>query len=102
MPVCGYRRLIHEAHQFHDRLPSVPLGERRGRLMIDVRIAPATAGNTKLASQLAALVNSVYAVAEEGLWADGTPRTTPAEMARLIAAGQIAVARTGEGVVGAV
>lgn len=73
-----------------------------GRLMIDVRIAPAAARNTKLAGQLAALVNSVYAVAEEGLWADGTPRTTPAEMAKLIATGQIAVARTGERIVGAV
>jgi hypothetical protein len=40
----------------------------RGRLMIDVRIAPAaTAGDTMLVNQLAALVNSVYAVAEEGL-----------------------------------
>ena len=43
-----------------------------------------------------------YAVAEEGLWADGTPRTTPAEMAGLIATGQIAVARAGERIVGAV
>jgi GNAT superfamily N-acetyltransferase len=75
----------------------------RGRLMIDVRIAPAaTAGDTMLVSQLAALVNSVYAVAEEGLWADGAPRTTPAEMAGLIATGQIAVARAGERIVGAV
>ena len=75
----------------------------RGRLMIDVRIAPAAAaGNTMLVNQLAALVNGVYAVAEEGLWADGTPRTTPAEMAGLIATGQIAVARAGERIVGVV
>jgi GNAT superfamily N-acetyltransferase len=75
----------------------------RGRLMIDVRIAPAAAaGNTMLVNQLAALVNGVYAVAEEGLWADGTPRTTSAEMAGLIATGQIAVARAGERIVGAV
>jgi len=71
--------------------------------MIEVRITPAaSAGDAALASQLAALVNSVYAVAEEGLWADGTPRTTPAEMAELIATGQIAVARAEERIVGAV
>ena len=71
--------------------------------MIDVRIAPAAAaGDTALVNQLTALVNRVYAVAEEGLWADGTPRTTPAEMAGLIAAGQIAVARAKEQIVGAV
>ena len=71
--------------------------------MIDVQIAPAEAAeDTALVSQLAALVNSVYAVAEEGLWADGTPRTTPAEMVGLIATGQIAVARAKEQIVGAV
>jgi ribosomal protein S18 acetylase RimI-like enzyme len=75
----------------------------RGPLMIDVRIAPAAAaGDTTLVNQLTALVNRVYAVAEEGLWADGTPRTTQAEMAGLIAAGQIAVARAAEQIAGAV
>ena len=71
--------------------------------MIDVRIAPAVAAtDTALVHELAGLVNRVYAVAEEGLWADGAPRTTPAEMAELIAAGQIAVARAEERIVGAV
>ena len=71
--------------------------------MIDVRIAPAAAAeDTALVNQLAGLVNSVYATAEEGLWADGAPRTTPAEMTELIATGQIAVARTEERIVGAV
>lgn len=71
--------------------------------MIDVRIAPAVAArDTALVHELAGLVNRVYAVAEEGLWADGAPRTTPAEMAELIAAGQIAVARAQERIVGAV
>jgi GNAT superfamily N-acetyltransferase len=71
--------------------------------MIDVRIAPAGAAeDTALVHELAGLVNRVYAVAEEGLWADGAPRTTPAEMAELIAAGQIAVARMEERIVGAV
>ncbi len=71
--------------------------------MIDVRIAPTVAAkDTALVHELAGLVNRVYAVAEEGLWADGAPRTTPAEMAELIAAGQIAVARAQERIVGAV
>jgi ribosomal protein S18 acetylase RimI-like enzyme len=73
------------------------------RLMIDVRMAPAAAAeDTALVNELAALVNSVYALAEEGLWADGTPRTTPERMAALIAAGQIAIAWAGERIVGAV
>ena len=53
-------------------------------------------------TELAALVNSVYALAEEGLWADGTPRTTRERMAELIAARQIALARADERIVGAV
>ena len=73
------------------------------RLMIDVRMAPAAAAeDTALVNELAALVNSVYAIAEAGLWADGTPRTTPERMAELIAAGHIAVARADERIVGAV
>ena len=73
------------------------------RIMIDVRMPPAAAAeDAALVNELSALVNSVYAVAEEGLWADGTPRTTPEKMAELIAAGQIAVARADERIVGAV
>jgi GNAT superfamily N-acetyltransferase len=71
--------------------------------MIDVRMPPAAAAeDASLVNELSALVNSVYAVAEEGLWADGTSRTTPETMAELIAAGQIAVARGDERIVGAV
>ena len=71
--------------------------------MIDVRMPPtAAAEDAALVNELSALVSSVYAVAEEGLWADGTSRTTPETMAELIAAGQIAVARGDERIVGAV
>jgi GNAT superfamily N-acetyltransferase len=69
--------------------------------MIDVRMAPA-AGDASLVNELAALINRVYAVAEDGLWADGTPRTTPERLAGLVAAGQIAVAWRGKRIVGAV
>lgn len=58
--------------------------------------------DTGLASEIAGLVNRVYAEAEAGLWVDGASRTTEAEVAGLIDAGQIAVARSGERVVGAV
>jgi GNAT superfamily N-acetyltransferase len=71
--------------------------------MIDVRMAPvAAAEDTAIVNELAALVNSVYTLAEQGLWAEGTKRTTPEGMAALIAAGQIAVARADARIVGAV
>jgi GNAT superfamily N-acetyltransferase len=49
--------------------------------------------DARLVGKLAELINHVYAVAEAGLWVDGATRTTPAELAELIAAGEIAVAR---------
>jgi GNAT superfamily N-acetyltransferase len=49
-------------------------------------------GEARLADELAALVNAVYKAAEDGLWRDGWSRTNPAEMAELIARGQVAVA----------
>jgi GNAT superfamily N-acetyltransferase len=50
-----------------------------------------------LVGELCGLVNQVYATAEAGLWVDGAARTTPEEMAGLIAAGEIAVARSFRG-----
>ena len=55
-----------------------------------------------LAAEIAGLVNRVYAVAEAGIWAEDAARTTEAEVADLIHAGQIAVIRSDERVVGAV
>ena len=46
-----------------------------------------------LVAELTGLVNRVYAVAEEGLWVDGATRTSVDEMAALITAGEIVVAR---------
>ena len=62
----------------------------------------AVTGDVALAAEIAALVNRVYAEAEEGLWLDGAARTTEAEVAAYIRAGQLAVARSGDRVVGAV
>jgi hypothetical protein len=55
--------------------------------VIDIRLEPASAAeDPALVNKLVALVNRVYDVAEDGLWADGTPRTTREEMAELLAA----------------
>ena len=58
--------------------------------------------DARLAEQLADLINRVYAVAEEGLWVDRATRTNPDEVAELIAAREIAVARRGGEIVGSV
>jgi GNAT superfamily N-acetyltransferase len=50
------------------------------------------AADDRLADRLARLVNEVYAATESGLWRAGMTRTTAAEIAALIAAGQLAVA----------
>ena len=54
-------------------------------------------------AQLTDLINEVYAKAERGLWCDGFRRTSTGEIAELIAARQVAVARNQDGrVVGSV
>jgi GNAT superfamily N-acetyltransferase len=62
--------------------------------MLSIDLLSATAlSDDGLVAELTGLVNRVYVAAEEGLWVDGASRTTPEEMAALIAAGEIAVAR---------
>lgn len=58
--------------------------------------------DTGLAEEICGLVNRVYAEAEAGIWVDGATRTTEAEVAGLIRAGQIAITRPAGQVVGAV
>jgi GNAT superfamily N-acetyltransferase len=53
----------------------------------------AAATDGRLVAELTDLVNQVYDTAEDGLWSEGATRTTTTEVAELIAAGQIAVAR---------
>jgi GNAT superfamily N-acetyltransferase len=55
-----------------------------------------------LAEALADLVNQVYETAESGLWRNGAERTTPAEMAELIGAGEMVVATRDGHLVGSV
>jgi GNAT superfamily N-acetyltransferase len=56
-------------------------------------LPPAAGDDDAFVSALTELINGVYAAAEKGLWADGTPRTTVAEIAGLVRDGQLAVAR---------
>jgi GNAT superfamily N-acetyltransferase len=65
-------------------------------------VPPAGAGDAELVAELTELVNRVYAVAEEGMWIDGTTRTSERDMAGLIAAEEVAVARWDGRLVGAV
>jgi GNAT superfamily N-acetyltransferase len=68
-----------------------------------VGIEPATSvKDAKGVAAVADLINAVYEQAEAGLWVDRASRTSGPEIAELIARGQIATARSGDRVVGAV
>jgi GNAT superfamily N-acetyltransferase len=72
--------------------PSIAVGFLRAR----------AAEDADLVDRLTGLINRVYADAEHGLWRAGTPRTTAAQMAERIAAGQFAVATVPGRIAGAV
>jgi len=63
--------------------------------------APAAA-DTTLVGGLTDLINDVYAIAESGLWRDGWKRTTAAELADEIRAGEIVVARRDGRILGSI
>jgi GNAT superfamily N-acetyltransferase len=65
-------------------------------------LEPAAAQEAELVEGLAALINRVYDDAERGLWRDRAGRTDPDELARFIAAGEIAVARRDGRIAGSV
>jgi GNAT superfamily N-acetyltransferase len=69
---------------------------------IDVALLPAASDQRAAVERVAALVNDVYAAAEDGLWVDGTARTSVEEIAGLARAGRIAVARLAGRIVGCV
>jgi GNAT superfamily N-acetyltransferase len=58
------------------------------------------AGDRELVGQLTHLINEVYVVAEAGLWREGARRTTTADLATDIRAGELAVARRNGRLVG--
>jgi GNAT superfamily N-acetyltransferase len=70
---------------------------------IEIQLLPAAASDdVMLMERITELINEVYAVAEDGLWTDDATRTTVDEIAELIRAGQIAVARLRGRIVGGV
>jgi GNAT superfamily N-acetyltransferase len=72
-------------------------------MTLDVALLDASAvSDAHLVDELCQLINDVYADSEKGMWAEGATRTTPEEVAALMAAGELAVARLDGAVVGSV
>ena len=70
---------------------------------VAVEFASAAEGDdSAFVTQLVELINQVYADAEQGLWREGVERTDRAEMAAIVKAGELAVARSDGRVVGAI
>jgi GNAT superfamily N-acetyltransferase len=70
---------------------------------LEIAVLPAAvADDVALTSELAELINDVYAIAEKGMWVDGATRTTVERVAELVRTGQIAVARVAAQIVGCV
>lgn len=70
---------------------------------IEIDLEPAaSADDIAVATTVADLINSVYVIAEAGLWVDGARRTDAREIAELIAQQELATARISGEVVGAV
>ena len=68
-----------------------------------IRLLEADASHdVELVDRLSGLINDVYQRAESGLWRDGFARTTPGELAEMIAAGEIAVATRRGQIVGSI
>ena len=81
---------------------TAPDGDDPAAVLAVELVDPAAAADLDLVARVTALVNVVYAASEEGIWQREATRTTVAEVAGLVAAGEIAVARLEGRVVGAV
>ena len=68
------------------------------KLSIDIQ----RTADAALVARLADLINDVYATAEEGLWRDDATRTTVPQLAELVEAGEVAVAKVEGEIAGAV
>jgi GNAT superfamily N-acetyltransferase len=70
---------------------------------VEILMVPAAAADDDgFVAEIVDLVNRVYADAEQGLWRDGAERTSPPAVAQMVRAGEIAAARLGGRLVGAV
>jgi GNAT superfamily N-acetyltransferase len=65
-------------------------------------LKPADADDLAVVSRLTGLINEVYRAAEDGLWIDTPDRTSVDEVAGLVRAGEIAVARLDGEIIGTV
>ncbi|MDV3128375.1 GNAT family N-acetyltransferase [Mycobacterium sp. 21AC1] len=65
-------------------------------------LAAGSADEQTVVEEVVVLVNTVYAVAEEGLWAAGALRTSAEEIADYIRSGQITVSILGDRIVGCI
>jgi GNAT superfamily N-acetyltransferase len=63
-------------------------------------LAASAADDASLVDVLARLINRAYAAGEDGLWVEGTVRTTPAEVGGLVRSGGMLVASVDGEVVG--
>jgi GNAT superfamily N-acetyltransferase len=77
-------------------------GDADGGATLAIELLDPPAADTALVERVTALVNVVYAASEQGIWQREATRTTAAEVAGLVRAGEIAVARLGGRIVGAV
>ena len=70
---------------------------------LDIDFLPAgVAEDAGVVAELTAMINDVYRVAEDGLWLAGSQRCTEAEVATMIAAGEIVAAVSGGRTVGSI
>lgn len=67
-----------------------------------VEVAIPSRPDDALTAAVVDLVNRVYADAEKGIWQDGADRTAGPEIAAMVLAGELAVARLDGGLVGCV
>jgi GNAT superfamily N-acetyltransferase len=67
-----------------------------------VEVAIPSRADAALTSEVVDLVNRVYADAEKGIWQDGADRTDGPEIAAMVLAGELAVARLDGRIVGCV
>jgi GNAT superfamily N-acetyltransferase len=65
-------------------------------------LSAAAAPDAGLVATVTGLINSVYSTSENGLWIEGTLRTSEAEVAALIRSGELATATSGDVIVGTV
>ena len=95
-PYAAYRR---EAAKANRTIPIVQL--RAGGPKVEL-LSPAAAADRALMDELAHIVNEAYAVAEAGLWVEGTLRTSPEQVAGHVRDGDLLAATLAGRVVGCV